>query len=188
MKIIYRYFWAFTALTLLSGCVAEMTKTLEDVNAALAKPLTKSPSLNSKHLARITPEQVAKVDSSLTVKIDDSRISTAIQEASGNIKEMVKITACFTGISQQRNSPYTKYGAPGSGNHLDASPMYLLKYHNKTYCLDVVRIHGWKMLANNALEFEVILHAEDSGEGGRVRAIIVKQPSGEWLFTQFTHN
>ena len=80
MKITYRCFWAIIALTLLSGCVAEMTKTLEDVNAALAKPLTKSPSLNSKHLARITPEQVAKVDSSLTVKIDDSRISTAINE------------------------------------------------------------------------------------------------------------
>ena len=59
--------------------------------------------------------------------------------------------------------------------------MVFARYHSKG-ALTVTRIHGWTAPALNALTFEVMCLAEDSGESTKTRHQIVKPPDGEWLF------
>jgi hypothetical protein len=63
-------------------------------------------------------------------------------------------------------------------------PMFNTRYHDKAYCMTVLRIHGWEALANNALKYEVQFKAEDSGEVHSNSHVIVKQSDGTWLFKQ----
>lgn len=62
-------------------------------------------------------------------------------------------------------------------------PMTYTKYHNKNQCLSVAKIQGWRVPALNALQFEVLYLADDSGETRKENYQIVRQPDGEWQFT-----
>ena len=61
--------------------------------------------------------------------------------------------------------------------------MTKMPYHNKGTGVSVSRIHGWNAPALNALRFEVVYLAEDSGESAKTSHQVVKQPDGAWLFT-----
>ena len=182
MKTAMRILLALGVTLALSGCVEEVTKSLEELNSALTKPVANGQALRggqNKYTSNITAEQVAKIDSALSVQVADPEIATAIQEAMPNIKAVVKIASCNPFHTAQ---PYPMYAAPGKTIY--HSPMRGMSYHNKAYCLDVVRIHGWSMPAKNALRFEAVFHASDSGQGDSDDFEMVKQPSGEWLFTK----
>lgn len=58
------------------------------------------------------------------------------------------------------------------------------KYHDKSACLTVLRIQGVTAPALNALRFEVVYLAEDSGESNIQQYELVKQPDAQWLVTQ----
>ena len=58
-----------------------------------------------------------------------------------------------------------------------------MHYHNKEQCVNVARVSGWTSPSINALRFEVVYLADDSGEVVKQNNEVVKQPDGEWLFT-----
>jgi len=170
----------------LTGCVA----TLKDVNQGLTglnqslAAVTGTPMPGAQRMPltprgpQPSPEQQAALMQALQGNFSDKRMSAALAEATPNIKEVIEKRACGTingaGI----------YTAPGRGP-LDffPTPMTATNYHNKGACMTVVRIHGWQMRALNALSFEVVYLAEDSGESTKQAHQVVKQPDGAWLFT-----
>ena len=67
-------------------------------------------------------------------------------------------------------------------------PMTRTPYHNKASCLTVTRVQGWMAPARNALRFEVVYTADDSGEAVKSRHEWVRQPDGTWLTTELIVN
>lgn len=170
----------------LTGCVA----TLKDVNQGLSginqslAAVTGTPMQNNQRIPLIprgpqpTPEQQAALLQALQSNLSDKRISAALAEATPTIKTVIEKRACGTvdGVGI--------YAAPGKGRwDFIPSPMEVTRYHNKGACMTVARIHGWQMQALNALSFEVVYLAEDSGESTKQAHQLVKQPDGAWLFT-----
>lgn len=131
-------------------------------------------------MAAITPEQQEKIAQSLEKRTTDERVKAMIVEASPTIKAFVERLSCIVGGGGGES--LNIYAAPGVSFYYIAASMVFARYHNKGACLTVTRIHGWTAPALNALTFEVVYLAEDSGESTKTRHQIVKQPDGEWLF------
>lgn len=171
----------------LTGCVA----TLKDVNQGLSginqslAAVTGTPMPGGGQRIPLlprgpqpTPEQQTALMQALQSNLSDRRISAELAEATPTIKTVIEKRACGTldgaGI----------YAAPGKGRwDFIGSPMEFTRYHNKGACMTVARIHGWQMQALNALSFEVVYLADDSGESSKQAHQVVKQPDGAWLFT-----
>jgi hypothetical protein len=84
-------------------------------------------------------------------------------------------------------SALNEYAAPGTDLHnmyVGLRPMRTMQYHNKAACLTVARVQGWQAPALNALRFEVLYRADDSGETAKLSHEAVRQPDGSWLFTR----
>lgn len=128
----------------------------------------------------MTPEQLERLHAALAVKTDDRAIAAAIEEAKLVIRDLARTEACVT---YESSSALNRYAAPDIRLSY-ALPMEMMRYHNKSTCVSVLRIHGWRLLARNAFEFEIAYVADDSGESFARRHEVVKQPSGEWLFTR----
>lgn len=177
----------------LVGCVETMQQVNHDL-AAFNKAIAPAPasirSTNASsggpgapHLAPITAEQLARIDAALAVKHQNRDIAQAISEASPVIRDFVRTAACVP--MSGRSNVLNAYAAPGANlSWVGAEPMPAMRYHNKSSCVSVLRVHGWKMPAKNALNFEVVYHAEDSGESTVQQHELVKQPSNEWLFAR----
>lgn len=177
----------------LAGCVETMQQVNRDL-AAFNKAIAPAPASmrnNSTssggpgvpNLAPITAEQLAKINAALTVKNQNRDIAQAISEATPVIRDFVRIASCLptSGGSNGLNA----YAAPGADLAWGgAAPMPAMRYHDKSSCVTVLRVHGWKMPARNALHFEVVYQAEDSGESAIRQHELVKQPSNEWLFSR----
>ena len=65
-------------------------------------------------------------------------------------------------------------------------PMWGMKYHDFTTCLDVTRITDWSKPANNALSFRTYYVAADSGEAGDVGFTLQKTSEGTWMIQQIS--
>ncbi len=133
--------------------------------------------------APITPEQQAAIGKELSKVMPSPQIKSSVAEAAPTIARFVERLGCLadnTGASalsefaaSEVNLGYTLF-----------RPMRETPYHNKGACLTVIRVHGWRAPANNALQFEVVYKAEDSGEGAKSSHEVVRQPDGIWLFTR----
>ncbi len=111
------------------------------------------------------------------------KIKAMVKEAAPEISAYIEKVACLA--DYKGLSAMDIFGTPGTplGSMLGGSrPMRTMSYHDKSQCLSVKRVHGWKAPANNALEFEVIYSADDSGEAGKMTHEAVRQPDGTWLF------
>jgi hypothetical protein len=113
----------------------------------------------------------------------NDRIKSMIKEAAPEISAFIEKVACVT--------DFKALGAMGAFAAPDANlknyalfPMNGMKYHDKAQCLTVKRVHGWKAPANNALQFETVYVADDSGESGTTVHEVIRQPDGAWLFTR----
>lgn len=163
----------------------DINKSLSDFNQALSKGNQASrqqpqPAQRAPNMAAITPEQQEKIAQGLAKRVTDKRVGGMIAEASPTIKAFVERLSCIVGGGGGES--LNIYAAPGVNFHYLAAPMVFTRYHNKGACLTVTRIHGWIAPALNALTFEVVYLAEDSGESTKTRHQIIKQPDGDWLF------
>jgi len=182
---------AITTIALsISGC----TSTLKDINTGLStinsglssvnSTLSGQPALQQGSGASLSSTQQAKLQSTLNQKTQDKNIDTAISEASPVISEFIGMNSCITNYN---GSMLNRYAAPGkryASNNYIGAPAPQMRYHNKTSCASVLRIQDWKMPARNALRFEVSYISDTSGEVIKGNHEVVKQPSGEWLFTR----
>lgn len=122
-----------------------------------------------------TPE-IGKGASGETVRL-------LVKDATPAIAAFIEKYACladFDGLNGMN-----VYGAPGSNLPIRLNgqwPMHKTKYHDKTTCMSVARVNGWKAPARNALQFEVLYQADDSGETATSGHEAVRQPDGNWLF------
>lgn len=168
----------------LAGCAT----TLQDVNQGLTglnntlaavsgapagalqtRPVSIAPQMSA--------EQQASLLQALQGQQGDKRIAASLREASPTIKTVLEKRACNSAAGTR------VYTAPGR-DFAGLLPMSYTPYHNKAACLSVARIHGWKMQALNALAFEVVYLADDSGETVKADHEVVKQPDGAWLFSR----
>ena len=133
-------------------------------------------------ISMITTAQQNKIAKELGKKTAQKDLQTKIAEASKTIQPFLEKRACIN-VFKARSS-LNIYAAPKVDFYPLAHPMDQFFYHDKAQCLTVAKIHGWKSPALNALQFEVLYLAEDSGETKKENHELVKQPDGEWLFTR----
>lgn len=116
--------------------------------------------------------------------IGNAKMRPLVTEAAPAIATFVGQLACLTDPSGA--SALNAYAAPGvdlQNRYVGLRPMRLAKYHDKGSCMSVARVHGWKSPANNALQFEVLYKADDSGETAKLQHEAIRQPDGTWLFS-----
>lgn len=139
------------------------------------------------NIAAITPDQEERIKKETEKKFQDARLRNVIADASSTLKEFVAKVSClpYNGgdLNAQITSMFTIYAAPGRSLFL-LPPANQTRYHDKSSCLSVVRIQGWNAPALNALKFEVVYLANDSGESAKTDHEMVKQPDGVWLFNR----
>lgn len=173
----------FAALGL-AGCAT----TLQDVNQGLTglnntlaavsgAPMTAQQPRPVMNAPQLTSQQQAGLMQALQGPQADKRIVASLREATPTIRAVLEKRACNSSAGSQ------VFTAPGR-EFAGLLPMAYTPYHNKAACLSVARVHGWKMQALNALSFEVVYLADDSGETVKADHEVVKQPDGAWLFSR----
>lgn len=182
------------AAALLGGCTSTLQKVNEDlgqINRAMGgnpspSAGTAAPSIStagkSAPGAQISREQEQTILQSLATKNSNTALNQAVAEASQNISGFIKISSCQN--TYGRGSRLNIYGAPGRDFSYADGVMMSMPYHDKSRCLSVLRLQGWDMPAKNALRFEVVYVSDSSGESQKRNHELVKQPTGEWLFTR----
>ena len=160
-----------------------------DNSTASTQAVTNTPASNNNApaqlpgIAMITPTQQSKISKELSKKIAQRDMQTKITEASKTIQPFLERRACI--VETRAISSLNIYAAPNNDFTFRFGPLTtMMRYHDKAQCLTVAKIHGWKSPALNALQFEVLFLAEDSAETVKGYHELVKQPDGEWLFSQ----
>ena len=140
-------------------------------------------SIAAQGLSLISPEQSVSIEKSLQMKGANHKLNTAVLEAAPNIASFLKINSCLSGNNA---SSLNIFAAPGKSypDNNYSGPLSNMYRHDKSICATVLRVQGWTMPANNALRFEVVYVADDSGEAGKSEHEVQKQSSGEWLFSR----
>lgn len=129
--------------------------------------------------------QQAAVQQEIGKNVANNKMRPLVSEATPAIAAFIGQLACladYTGASA-----LNVHAAPGTelqNHYAMLRPMRAAQYHDKSTCMSVARVHGWKSPANNALQFEVVYKADDSGEVAKLNHEAVRQPDGTWLFTQ----
>jgi len=132
--------------------------------------------------APISPSQQQLVHAAVHKGPHPEPIKAALAELLPVITQFVERTACinkFDGVSS-----LDEFAASGSSfkHSWPRMPMRAMNYHDRSQCLEVLRVHGWTMPADNALQFEVAYKAADSGEAAKTQHEMLRQPDGSWLF------
>lgn len=175
---------ALTNMTYASNFLEKVNGELAKANKALGSANNELAINNNPSLAKSSLEQQEKIKAALSEKTNNEAQDQAIAEASANIFQFLRINSC---IKDYKGSLLNAYAAPGkeypSHNYI-GSPIPLMKYHDKSTCATVLRIQGWNMPAKNALQFEVVYISDSSGESTKGNYELIKQSSGQWLFTK----
>jgi hypothetical protein len=129
--------------------------------------------------------QQAAVQQEIGKNVPNAKLRPMVTEATPAIAAFIGQLACV--LNPDGASALNAHAAPGEDLHnryVGMHPLRLTKYHDRSTCMSVSRVHGWKAPANNALEFEVVYKADDSGEVSKLSHEAIRQPDGAWLFTR----
>jgi hypothetical protein len=135
--------------------------------------------------APATDAQQEGFQQEVSKNVASQKIRPQVSDAAPAIAALIGQLACM--VDHTGASALKAHAAPGVDLHnryVGLRPMRLARYHDKSSCMSVSRVHGWKAPANNALQFEVVYKADDSGEISKLSHEVVRQPDGAWLFTQ----
>ncbi len=187
----------YSAIALMtSGCSSESMKDISSglstissglsaANSTLSgKPSAQKSAQPKQSVVLITQTQINKISDSLDQKTQDKNINQAILEATPVIGKFLEINSCIAGYN---GSTLNQFAAPGKSYpefNYTGSLVPRMRYHDKSSCVTILRTQGWKMPAKNALQFETTYVSDNSGESFKHYYEVVKQPSGEWLFTR----
>lgn len=142
---------------------------------------------SAQSVAAITSSQQTDIDSQLQLAIEDAAIAQDRGEARQLISALVATGACAT-HPRAWNAMNRYHLTPKSHDlySIGIVPMWGMKYHDFTTCLDVTRITDWSKPANNALSFRTYYVAADSGEAGDVGFTLQKTSEGTWMIQQIS--
>jgi len=132
--------------------------------------------------ATATSEQQQAIERAIPKTAPNERIRKLVTEASPAIAVFIERLSCLANSTGAR--ALNEYAAPGTNFASRGYPMVNTHYHDRSACMTVLRVQGWNAPANNALRFEVVYKADDSGETVKETHEAIKQPDGVWLFTQ----
>lgn len=181
-------------LLLAIGCVASpaaaQIKALDKVNGFLSKltgrpvaggPAAPAVSAPSASIVVPSAEQVATMGRTLASNVA-ADIAADRQAAHGLIADLVTTSACATdGRAWNRFNRVNEKPITYTTDNTNSVPMLKTRYHNKSQCLDVIRIDDWAKPAKNALTFKVRLISPQSDEATYQNFTLVRQPSNEWM-------
>lgn len=159
--------------------------------AGVAQPMAKPPVAMAAAPRPSGPHGVAQPTAAqrqaLTALVDRTALPARVKDARAALapvlQQWLERMACMN--HYQAAKSLAEFAAPGSllANRYTAGyPMSQMEYHDRNQCLDVLRIQGWQAPADNALRFELIYKAADSGEAATTKHEVVRQPDGNWLF------
>ncbi len=175
-------------LNRLNKALEQMNNSLAETNRALAggaTPVsTSSPAAKSQTLAglaRIAPEQRAAITERLAQTQPNQDLQQSIAEAKTTIQPFLERASCIT---TWNGSSLNIFAAPGANFGTYSAPNLRTQYHDRSTCMDVVRLQGWSKPAKNALKFEAVFEAADSGESTKGNYLLIRQPDGVWLFRE----
>ncbi|WP_194722388.1 hypothetical protein [Noviherbaspirillum malthae] len=176
---------------LLAGCtetLQQVNRDLSSINRGMANaagaPRAARPAGSAPGVVPISARQLEQIDAALRAKDQNQAIAQAITEAAPVIRDFVKIHGCLNGYNGTFLNPYFVPGKSEAAFNYIGAPMQQMRYHDKSSCVTVLRFGGWTMPARNALQFEVVYQAEDSGETVKSHHELRKQPGNEWLFSR----
>ena len=137
-------------------------------------------------LAAVTSTQTAEIDRLLASPLSNAAVLADRGAASPLIRTMVTTAACAS-VGEAWNSRNRLMMRPQTfGGYVPAiTPMLRTQYHDKSKCMDVVRIGDWSKPAANALKFRAYFVAADSGEAASVIFELQRSSDGEWLVRDF---
>lgn len=170
-----------------------LNKALEQANSALAeanltlaggaKPASTPGATKGvlPGLARISPEQRAAITDRLGKPQQNEDLEQSIAEARATLQPFLERTSCIPGYN---GSSLNIFAAPGYSFQMYVSPSIRTQYHDKSVCMDLVRLQGWNKPARNALQVEAVFEAADSGESTKAHYLLVRQPDGVWLLRE----
>lgn len=164
------------ALEQANGALAEANRTLAAGAAPASTPAGTRGALPG--LARISPEQRAAITDRLGKPQQSEDLQQSIAEAKATLQPFLERVSC---IPDYNVSSLNVFAAPGYSFAIYVSPSPRTQYHDKSVCMDLVRLQGWSKPARNALRVEAIFEAADSGESTKASYLLVRQPDGVWL-------
>lgn len=155
--------------------------------AAISQPTQR------KGYAVISPEQKTSIETEWAKNIPNESIGERASQAKSNAGLFLERLSClsdYAGIEplMAGTSALNEFAAPNTNFSqvaITLRPMRDARYHDKKLCMTVARISDWKSPANNALTFEVLFKADDSGETKKLRIETIRQTDGAWLFGYF---
>jgi hypothetical protein len=138
-------------------------------------------------VASLSAQQSGQIDALLQSPIEDQAIATDRQEALHLIREVIATGACA--IRPSAWNAMNRYHLTPKSHDLYSIgivPMWSMKHHDKTVCLDPARITDWSKPAKNALLFRTYYVAADSGEAGDVKFTLQKASGGSWMIQKIS--
>jgi hypothetical protein len=135
--------------------------------------------------APITEAQQAATRREISKNVVGEKLRPLVADAAPAIASFLDQLACLADYTAA--SALNASAAPGidlQNRYAMLRPMRGAQYHDKGTCMSVMRVNGWKAPANNALQFEVVYKADDSGEVAKLQHEVVRQPDGSWLVSQ----
>lgn len=175
-------------LNRLNKALEQMNSSLASANQALAggatPASTSSPAARGQGLvglARIAPEQRSAITQRLAQTQQNQDLQESISEATATIQPFLERASCIMTVN---GSSLNIFAAPGKNFGTYFGPNLSTQYHDRSICMDVVRLQGWSKPARNALKFEAVFEAADSGESTKGNYLLIRQSDGVWLFRE----
>lgn len=170
------------------AAAADTAKALSAPTGMVAQNQTPSTPKRStpKGFAVISAEQQQVISREISKLVPKDAVGKSAVDAAPAIASFIERLSCL--IDYTGASALNEYAAPGVNyfGTMYGGPLRPMatQYHDKNFCMTVVRVQGWKAPAKNALNFEVTYKADDSGEVKKIEHEAVKQSDGIWLFTR----
>lgn len=165
-----------------SGAKAAIAAAPEAPSQAAAPRPNPAPRLPG--LAAIKDDQKQAISLALAKGPHPERLKPATSDLMPTLSAFIERMGCIG--ERSAAASLDEFAAPGQTFRYSHGtfPLFKTKYHDRNQCMTVIRVHGWKMPADNAVQFEVVFKADESSETAKTRHEVVRQPDGSWLFTE----
>lgn len=144
-------------------------------------------------MARITPQQQARIAQALNESNTDVKVQTMMTQATPKMRSFIERLSCIRQYNDGGTAGLQALAAPGVSFKFFVPPMHGTKNHSKVSCLTVVsvqvkpastQVKPGGVKAGDALQIKVSYLAEDSGETTTSNHEINKNAKGVWWFTR----
>lgn len=144
-------------------------------------------------MARITPQQQARIAQALNESNTDVKVQTMMTQATPKMRSFIERLSCIRQYNDGGTAGLQALAAPGVSFKFFVPPMHGTKNHNKASCLSVTsvivkpastQVKAGGAQTGEALQIKVSYLADDSGETTTSNHEINKNAKGVWWFSR----